>query len=119
MGDIKNVLGNKCPNCSKGSIFQKNNSWMSFRFPKMNHSCKECGFVFEKEPGFFYGAMYVSYGLGVAEGLAIYFLIRPFFKETFDLKMFPVIAMGLLLLTFYNYKLSRIIWIYIFKNYKK
>jgi hypothetical protein len=27
----------------------------------MNHSCPVCGLRFEREPGYFYGAMYVSY----------------------------------------------------------
>jgi uncharacterized protein DUF983 len=30
----------------------------------MNPTCPVCGHRFEREPGFFQGAMYVSYGLG-------------------------------------------------------
>ena len=33
---------------------------------RMHHSCPRCGHVFIREPGFFQGAMYVSYGLGIA-----------------------------------------------------
>lgn len=32
----------------------------------MNRACPVCGIVFEREPGYFLGAMYFSYGLGVA-----------------------------------------------------
>ena len=32
----------------------------------------------KKEPGFFFGAMFVSYGLGVAEALITYFICMPF-----------------------------------------
>jgi len=33
----------------------------------MNPTCPVCGHRFEREPGFFQGAMYVSYALGVGE----------------------------------------------------
>lgn len=32
---------------------------------RMNPRCPRCGHEFEREPGFFQGAMYVSYGLGM------------------------------------------------------
>ena len=33
----------------------------------MNPTCPVCGHRFEREPGFFQGAMYVSYALGIGE----------------------------------------------------
>ena len=32
----------------------------------MNDRCPACGLHFDREPGYFLGAMYVSYGLGLA-----------------------------------------------------
>ncbi len=32
---------------------------------EMNPACPVCGHRFEREPGFFQGAMYVSYGIGL------------------------------------------------------
>ena len=32
---------------------------------EMNTTCPVCGHRFEREPGFFQGAMYVSYGIGI------------------------------------------------------
>ena len=34
-------------------------------FPKMHERCPTCGLKFEREPGYFLGAMYVSYGLAL------------------------------------------------------
>jgi uncharacterized protein (DUF983 family) len=34
-------------------------------FPKMCERCSICDLKFEREPGYFLGAMYLSYGLGV------------------------------------------------------
>jgi hypothetical protein len=37
--------------------------------------------------------MYVNYGLTVAQGIATYVLLNFFFKETFDLRIIPIIAL--------------------------
>jgi uncharacterized protein (DUF983 family) len=96
---VINMLGNKCPNCNKGKIFEKGLLHFSFSFPKMHENCSNCGTKFEKEPGFFFGAMFVSYGLGVAEALITYFICMPFFEETFDLRIIPIIGVVILSLT--------------------
>ena len=83
----------------------------------MNEYCSHCEFKFEKEPGYFFGAMFVNYALGVAEGLITYFIAHQFFEETFDLRIIPIIGTVLLSLCFFNIRLSRMIWIYMFKNY--
>ena len=83
----------------------------------MNENCSHCKSKFEKEPGYFFGAMFVNYALGVAEGLITYFIAHQFFEKTFDLRMIPIIATVILLLCFFNIRLSRMIWIYMFKNY--
>lgn len=113
---ILHILKTECPNCHKGKIF-KNQSLLSFGFPKMNDQCSHCHTKFNKEPGYFFGAMYVNYMLNVVEGIGTYLAIRPFFSEALDLRMFPIIASVLLLLTFFNIRLSRLLWIYLFKNY--
>ena len=47
----------------------------------MNPTCPVCGHAFEREPGFFQGAMYVSYGLGTlwlgVLGIAAHFVVVP------------------------------------------
>ena len=41
----------------------------------MNPSCDVCGLHFERESGYFVGAMYVSYGLGVLTILPVAVLL--------------------------------------------
>ncbi len=56
------ILRQRCPRCRAGNIFRHS----IFRgFPKMHERCPVCDLKFEREPGYFLGAMYVSYGLGV------------------------------------------------------
>jgi uncharacterized protein (DUF983 family) len=50
-----------CPRCRNGRIFRKS----AFRFPGMHERCPVCGLKFEREPGYFLGAMYIGYGLGL------------------------------------------------------
>jgi len=52
-----------CPRCRAGRIFQ---SSLLTWFPKMHERCPACGFKFEREQGYFLGAMYISYGLALA-----------------------------------------------------
>lgn len=57
MGLIWAVLRQRCPRCRKGPVFH---GLMSM-YPR----CGVCGLVYEREPGYFYGAMYASYFLGL------------------------------------------------------
>jgi uncharacterized protein (DUF983 family) len=59
---VKDILRQRCPRCRMGTIFR----YSIFRgFPKMHERCPVCDLKFDREPGYFLGAMYVSYGLGI------------------------------------------------------
>src|SRR5215468_10645712 len=56
----------RCPRCRKGRLFR---GWFA-----MNDPCPVCGLIFQREEGYFLGAMYVSYLLGGVLLGAGYFL---------------------------------------------
>jgi uncharacterized protein (DUF983 family) len=59
---LGSILQQRCPRCQMGRIFR----YSIFRgFPKMCERCGICDLKFEREPGYFLGAMYFSFGLGV------------------------------------------------------
>src|SRR2546430_17043379 len=59
---LRSILQQRCPRCRIGGIFQ----YSIFRgFPKMCERCSICDLKFEREPGYFLGAMYFSFALGV------------------------------------------------------
>src|SRR5690349_373196 len=60
---LANILRHQCPRCRIGRIFRSNIYW---GFPKMHDRCPACDLRFDREPGYFLGAMYISYGLGIA-----------------------------------------------------
>lgn len=68
------ILWGKCPHCRTGKIF--NHSPVSLHFADMNPMCPHCGVSFMPEPGFYIGAMYISYAFNVvllvAIGISLY-----------------------------------------------
>lgn len=55
----------RCPRCRTGAMFT--GSAYGFKIQKMNESCPHCKLKFEREPGYFYVAMFISYAMNVAE----------------------------------------------------
>ena len=52
----------RCPRCRVGNIFQ----YSIFRgFPAMCERCLVCDLKFQREEGYFLGAMYISFGLAL------------------------------------------------------
>ena len=80
----------------------------------MNKHCPTCNHKYEIETGFFFGAMYVSYVLCVAQAVTVFVISLFFFEDVFDPWKVLVIGIVLLLLSFFNYRFSRLIWMYIF-----
>jgi uncharacterized protein (DUF983 family) len=60
---LRSIFGQLCPRCRSAQIFRSSIYW---GFPKMHDFCPVCGLHFNREPGYFLGAMYISYGLGLA-----------------------------------------------------
>jgi uncharacterized protein (DUF983 family) len=52
------ALRTVCPRCQQGAIFRA-------RFFAMYERCPVCDLKYEREPGYFVGAMYISYLVGV------------------------------------------------------
>jgi uncharacterized protein (DUF983 family) len=62
MSTLADILHQRCPRCRSGAIFR----YSIFRgFPKMLERCPVCDLKFEREQGYFLGAMYISYGLAL------------------------------------------------------
>ena len=80
VGPITNtqaLLRLRCPRCHAGPLFT--HSATSLRhFDEMPPGCPVCRQTYEPEPGFYYGAMYVSFFFSVAVvalvGMGLYFL---------------------------------------------
>jgi hypothetical protein len=65
------------------------------------------------EPSFFYGAMYINYGITVAISIAVFVITKLGFELNL-LESFLSVFAALLLLAPINLRLARIIWINMF-----
>ena len=113
MFQIAHILKEKCPNCHKGDVFQTSGNIFRFKMPRIYGNCPNCGYKYERELGFFFGAMFVSYALAAGEMIAILVLLWAFLGLSPLYVFFTVVIVAILASTF-NFRLSRIIWIYIF-----
>jgi len=59
---FKAILRQLCPRCREGRIFQTS---VLSGFPRMHPRCPICGLKFEREEGYFLGAMYISYAIAL------------------------------------------------------
>ncbi len=113
---IYSIFKGKCPVCHTGDLYKRKNPYLLSETLKMHERCSHCNTKFKIEPSFFYGAMYVSYGVGIAFAVAA-FIISFFFLNLGRLNSFLVITGTLIFLLPVILRLSRNIWINFFFKY--
>ena len=115
---LYSIVNNKCPKCHEGNFFETNNPYKLSRFDKMPHNCPVCNEDFERETGFYYGAMYVSYGLTVAFGVGVFLLVSVLLG--YDVVTF-LVTFGVLQVVLMPvfYRMARLVWINLFVKYKE
>lgn len=115
---LYSIFKRKCPRCQEGDFFISHPYDLK-KAGDLHETCSSCGLKYEKEPGFYYGAMYVSYALGVALFVTLWVSLNLFFSEvSTGLQIFLIISVSLVL-TPYLYALSKIIWANIFIKYDR
>jgi len=93
----------RCPRCCNGAVWRA-----PFR---MHLACPVCHLVYEREPGYFTGAMYASYFLGIFLTLPVWMWMLFAGAE-----LVPILVVAFLLviaLTPVSFHYSRVIWMHI------
>jgi len=113
---IRSIFGLYCPSCRKGKLFPGKNTFWDYHF-EMHNRCPVCNESFFREPGFYYGAMFISY---IFSGFFSLFVVG-FLILVLDVPweyalgiLFVILALGF----GYLFKVSRSIWLSFFVNYK-
>lgn len=112
MSYVTKVLNGTCPKCGQTKVFKKKGNPLLLSMPVMHENCENCGYSYHPEPGFYYGGMYMSYALTVAEMVAV-FVIGLLLKMNF-LAIFIGVVVVILLLSTFNYRMSRLMWLNLF-----
>ncbi|WP_163408574.1 DUF983 domain-containing protein [Flavobacterium ajazii] len=113
---LNSIATGSCPKCQKESMYQDKNPLHLSKVLKMNDHCSHCGFKYQIEPSFFYGAMYVSYGLNVALGIAAFIVSFIIIGVTIE-QSFLAIVITLIVLFPFILRLSRNLYINMFISY--
>jgi uncharacterized protein (DUF983 family) len=98
------MLRQRCPRCLRGPIYR---GWID-----MHERCPECGLVYEREPGYFVGAMYISYGMATIV-MGLFMLALHLALPEWDLGWVALLAIGLFVpLAPMVSRYARVIWMY-------
>ena len=112
MGQFKSAIEGKCPRCRKGDVFAYSAYNLS-KFHKMHEECPSCGLKFEREPGFFTGAMYVNYAFSIAIIVAVGIALNIFNMYNLHTFVLSVVGVVLVLLPLL-FRYSRILFLHWF-----
>jgi uncharacterized protein (DUF983 family) len=83
---------------------------------KMQERCSHCNTKYKIEPSFFYGAMYVSYAVGIAFAMAAFIISFLLLKASILITFISIVITMVAFLPVII-RLSRNIWINIFISY--
>ncbi len=114
---LYSILTGSCPKCHQESMYPNKNPYAITQLFSMHERCSHCGTKYKIEPSFFYGSMYVSYGVGVAFAVAA-FVIAFLFLGASLVNTFIAIVLTLVVFLPVIIRLSRNIWINFFIKYE-
>lgn len=115
---INSILTGSCPKCQEESMYVEKNPYKLSTLYKMHDTCSHCHTQYKIEPSFFYGAMYVSYGVTVAIGVAV-FVVLNLILQLNVLETFLGIVVVILALMPVTARISRNIYINLFIHFDK
>lgn len=113
---LYSILRLRCPRCHEGA-FLRSHPYDIANMNRVREACPKCRLKYRIEPSFYYGSMYVSYGVGVAVSIAVYVLILLSGVQLGVGGIFGVIVAALVLLMPWIGAVSKSIWANFFFKY--
>lgn len=106
----------RCPRCREGFIFKYPLAQFT-KFSDMNATCSKCQAPFEPEPGFYFGALYVSYAFTIALFFTVWAVLHFFFDPPEWVYITAVVVSAALFIPI-SFRYSRILFLYWFGGLK-
>ncbi len=113
---LYSILKGKCPRCHEGAFFKYPFTFIPNKIIQTHKNCSNCGLKYMLEPSFYYGAMYVNYGITVGLSIAIFLVCKLLFNMTL-LQSLIAIIIALFVFAPINLRLARILWINMFVSF--
>jgi uncharacterized protein (DUF983 family) len=101
------IVHARCPRCRRGAMFTT--PMYGFQSQQMNKTCPHCGLEFEREPGYFYVAMLISYAMFVAEMITLAVALHVLTGSSNPWLYIAVIMTTGIILSPFNFRYSRVI----------
>ena len=115
---INSILFGTCPVCHNESMYKVSNPYKLFHTLEMHERCSHCNTKYKIEPSFFYGAMYVSYPVGIVFAFIAFIITYSFFEASLFNTFLSIVGTMIIFLPVIM-RLSRNIWINLFMKYDK
>ena len=114
---LSSIFGLRCPRCRVGPLFEPGKLAKPGSLFVMHARCFCCQLSFTPEPGFYFGAMFVSYGINTAQFIGAWVALLLLYPDySLALLLSILVAVVLLGLPF-TFRLSRSIWLSVFVSY--
>ncbi|MBL7963394.1 MAG: DUF983 domain-containing protein [Flavobacteriales bacterium] len=114
---LYSIVHSKCPFCHEGQFFVSHPYDLAHAGDLLA-ACPVCQEKYSREPGFYYGAMYVSYAIGVAVCVSLWVAFLVLAPATPLGWQVGAIAGVMVLAAPWFYALSKILWANMFFSYK-
>jgi uncharacterized protein (DUF983 family) len=95
------IMTRRCPRCLEGPVFAT-----LFR---MHAQCPACGLLFEREPGYFTGAMYLSYGVALLVTAPVWLVMVWFGRSLVLVVIGPLLVVG----SPWLFRYARVLWLHL------
>lgn len=115
---LYSILLGVCPKCHQESMYITKNAYIITDTLKIHDHCSHCKTKYRLEPSFFYGSMYVSYGVGIAFAVAAFVISYLIFDTSLDISFISIVGTQVVFMPIIM-RLSRNIWINLFMSYDK
>ena len=115
---LYSILFGACPKCHQESMYITKNPYIITETLKIHDHCSHCQTKYRLEPSFFYGSMYVSYGVGIAFAVAAFVISYVMLDASLNTSFISIIVTLVVFMPIIM-RLSRNIWINLFMNYDK
>ncbi|MCW5906419.1 MAG: DUF983 domain-containing protein [Chitinophagales bacterium] len=111
---LYSIVGMKCPRCHEGPLWRS--PFYKLKLYDMHESCPVCGLKYEREVGFWWGAMYVAYTFS-SGALLIVMLVTLLVLKWELPAVFTAVGITALIGFTYNARLARSAWINMVVHY--
>jgi uncharacterized protein (DUF983 family) len=123
---LGSMLSLRCPHCREAHLFENPSYYTFHKIGETHSECSLCGANLKPEPGFYFGAAYVSWALTVAQWVSVLVALKVFdaigwieFGFLTHPATFLISGIVVSLITFpYLFRLSRSIWAHFFIDYR-